>query len=336
MAIFITYNTFTTMRRLLLLLCALGLLLPGNMTAKSRQKTPKPNLRILYWNIQNGMWDGQTDDYARFTDWVKGMQPDICVWCEASTIYYTGTDKYMPKEERYLPDHWGELARRYGHRYWYIGGWRDDYPQVITSRYPIEGVAQIVGEAPDSVVSHGAGWARIRAKGQTLNLVTVHPWPHRFRLGVSAEEREADAAAHGGDIYRRTEIEYVCRHTVLSVPDAAQGLWLMMGDFNSRSRVDNWVYHYDEESTLFLTQDFMRGCTPYKDLIHELNPDNFYSTTGGKGRIDYVYVTPPVLEKVVRAEVITDDYTRPVRSPQKISNFWHPSDHRPIVVDLRL
>ena len=91
-----------------------------------------------------------------------------------------------------------------------------------------------------------------------------------------------------------------------------------------------------EESTAFLTQDFMRGQTPYKDAIHERAPQNFYSTTGGKSRIDYVYVTPPVLEKVVRAEVITDDYTRPVRNPQKISNFWHPSDHRPIVVDLKL
>ena len=110
----------------------------------------------------------------------------------------------------------------------------------------------------------------------------------------------------------------------------------MMGDFNSRSRVDNWVYQLPEESTAFLTQDFMREQTPYKDVIHERAPQNFYSTTGGKSRIDYVYVTPPVLEKVVRAEVITDDYTRPVRNPQKISNFWHPSDHRPIVVDLKL
>ncbi len=324
------------MKRIFSFVLLLCLLAPVAGTAKTRGKAPKPNLRILYWNIQNGMWDGQEDNYDRFTKWVKEQKPDICVWCEASTIYLTGTADGMAKEDRYLPDHWGELARRYGHKYWYIGGWRDDYPQVITSKYPIEGMAQIVGEAPDSVVSHGAGWARIRAKGQALNLVTVHPWPHSFRLGVSPEEKQADIAARGGDRYRRTEIEYVCRHTILSQPGAEQELWLMLGDFNSRTRVDNWVYHYDEESLTFLTQDYMREQTPYKDLIHEMNPDNFYSTTGGKARIDYVYVTPPVLERVVRAEVITDDYTRPVRDEKKISNFWHPSDHRPIVVDLKL
>ena len=30
------------------------------------------------------------------------------------------------------------------------------------------------------------------------------------------------------------------------------------------------------------------------------------------------------------------DYTEPVRDPKKLSNFWHPSDHRPIVVDFDL
>ena len=29
------------------------------------------------------MWDGQTDDYRRFTSWVDSLKPDVCVWCEA-------------------------------------------------------------------------------------------------------------------------------------------------------------------------------------------------------------------------------------------------------------
>ncbi len=48
-------------------------------------------LRLLYWNIQNGMWDGQTDDYRRFTSWVAAQRPDICVWCEAQKLYVTNT-----------------------------------------------------------------------------------------------------------------------------------------------------------------------------------------------------------------------------------------------------
>ena len=138
------------MKRLLLILAGIGacLLLLGARPDKGR-------LRLLYWNIQNGMWDGQTDHYARFTKWVQEQRPDICVFCEASSIFLTGTDKGMPKEDRYLPEHWDELARRYGHSY--VGGWRDNYPQVITSRYPIDNVKKIIGNGTDSIVTHGAG-----------------------------------------------------------------------------------------------------------------------------------------------------------------------------------
>ena len=53
--------------------------------------TQEKNLRILYWNIQNGMWDGQTDNYQRFVDWVSVQNPDVCVWCESVTLYITNT-----------------------------------------------------------------------------------------------------------------------------------------------------------------------------------------------------------------------------------------------------
>ncbi len=43
-----------------------------------------------------------------------------------------------------------------------------------------------------------------------------------------------------------------------------------------------------------------------------------------------------IVQEITRAEVISDDYTTPVRNEQKISNFWHPSDHRPILVEIEL
>ena len=91
------------------------------------------NMRLLYWNIQNGMWSDQGSDYDNFVAWVREYDPDICVWCEAQSIYKSGTADKMAPEERYLTENWGELAARYGHRYWYVGGHRDDYPQVVTS-----------------------------------------------------------------------------------------------------------------------------------------------------------------------------------------------------------
>ena len=294
----------------------------------------KGKLRLLYWNIQNGMWSGQGDNYDQFVEWVKVQNPDVCVWGEAQTIYTTGTADPMEASKRYLVDYWGELAKRYGHSYWYVGGHRDNYPQVITSKYPIKDVSRIVGAEPDSVVTHGAAWAQVEVEGQTLNLVTLHTWPMGY--AYRAEDKDASKAEHGGDYYRLKEMEYICKHTIATVPGAADQLWAMMGDFNSRTRVDNFFYKYAEDDTRFLVHDYIRGNTPYVDVIAEKYPGQFKTTTGGESRIDFVYCTPALSKKIVAADVITDDYTKPVRDPQKLSNFWHPSDHRPILVDFDL
>ena len=77
--------------------------------AGSQEKT----LRLLHWNIQNGMWDGQSDNYDRFVEFVKSKDPDVCVWCEAQSIWQTDSNQKMAEEDRYLVDNWGELAARY-------------------------------------------------------------------------------------------------------------------------------------------------------------------------------------------------------------------------------
>ena len=296
-------------------------------------KPQEQTLRLMNWNIQNGMWDGQNDNYDRFVEFVKKYDPDVCVWCEAQTIYKTDTDQAMAKEDRYLVSHWGELAARYGHKYWCVGGHRDNYPQVITSKYPINVVAKIVGNE-NTIVSHGAGWATIEVNGKTVNIVSLHTWPQAY--AYKAEDREASIAEQGGDKYRAMEMQYICEHTIGQFPDAADQLWMMMGDFNSRSRVDNDKYGYAEDDAKFLVHDYIKANTPYIDVIKEKYPDKFFTTTGGKTRIDFFYCTAPLYKKITRAEVISDDYTTPVRNPQKLSNFWHPSDHRPILVEFEL
>lgn len=298
--------------------------------------TESKPLRVLYWNIQNGMWDGQTDNYQRFTDWVAAQEPDICVWAEAVSLYYSNTADPLPKGERFLPDGWQELAARYGHEYVYMGGHRDDYPQVITSKYPIENVKRIVGNGQDSIVTHGAGWAKVNFRGKELNMVTLHTWPQKYSFGIPQEEREADKAANGGDKYRRKEMEYICKETVGKGKNAAGEYWMMMGDFNAKSRVDNHFYNWTEDTTAFLVHDYIQQNTPYVDVIKEKYPGEFFTTTGGKTRIDFFYCTQPLYDAVTEANVISDDYTAPVRNPQKISNFWHPSDHRPILVEFEL
>lgn len=302
-------------------------------TASGRK--PRQEVRILYWNIQNGMWDGQTDHYGRFVDWVKAKRPDICVWCEAKSNYKTDSAERLAKGEGYLPDNWGALARRYGHKHWYIGGYRDNFPQVVTSRFPIGNMAKIVGAEPDSVVAHGAGWVCIDLGGRKLNIVTVHTWPHSYANGVAKEDRERSKAVHGGDRYRLKEIEYVCRHTIQTHPDAKDELWMMLGDFNARSPRDNWIYGYAEDAPELLVHSYMLEKTPYLDLISERDSASFCSSTGKRSRIDFIYCTPPLAAAVEEARIVSDSYTIPVRNPRRLSNFYHPSNHRPILVDLK-
>lgn len=290
------------------------------------------NLKLIYWNIQNGMWSGQGENYESFVDWVKEQNPDICVWCEGQSIWKTASDKALPKEDRYLVEHWGELAARYGHKYWAISAHRDNYPQIITSKYPIETVSTIAGEKPDSVVVHGAGWFRVKVGRRTFNIVSLHTWPQAYAFGIKdTKEREKSKAEHGGDKYRRMEIEYICRHTVETDPSAAEGLWMMMGDHNARSRVDNFKYGYPEDDVRFLVHDYILEHTPYIDVIAAKHPGQFITSTGGESRIDFLYCTPKVYDMVQSSEIISDEYTTPVRDPQGFSNFWHPSDHLPIV-----
>lgn len=292
-------------------------------------------LKVIFWNIQNGMWAGQEDNYDSFVKWVKAQKADVCIWAEAETIYHTGTSDRLPREERYFI--WEKVAPRYGHRHIYVAGHRDGYPQVITSRYPIENVEKIVGDE-DTVVTHGAGWARIKVAGKTINLVSLHTWPQKNHFnckGAAPEVLKASAERGEGDMYREQEMKWICGHTILTDPQAADNYWLMAGDFNAVSPKDNWVYRLPENSTQLLTHKYILENTPYVDVIWERGPRNFHTTTFERKRIDFVYLSPALNDIVTDARIVEDEYTRPVRH-EKVRNFQVPSDHLPIIVKFNI
>lgn len=314
-------------------LFAAGLLLGMTTFAGGKGKS---DIRLLYWNIQNGMWSDQQNGYDNFVEFVKAQHPDICVWCEAASIFRSGTDDKIEKnDDKYLPYNWDSLAERYGHSYVYIGGWRDDYPQVITSRYPIRNVKRILGNPEDVIVSHGSAWAQIELQGETLNIVTLHTYPHQF--AYMAADKEKSAAENGGHHYRAREMKYICEQTILSDEGREEPLWLMMGDFNSRSRVDSAAYNYPSDSPAYLVHDYIRGNTPYLDVTYELNGGQFVSSTASQSRIDFIYASPAMFNCIDRAEIMyREGWLSPVRDPEGLSNFYHPSDHRPILVEFNL
>lgn len=110
----------------------------------------------------------------------------------------------------------------------------------------------------------------------------------------------------------------------------------MLGDNNSWSRSTTGSTNVRRTIRGLLTQDYVLEHTPYVDVIARQHPGRFQTTTHSEKAYRFRLLHAGALRCVTRAEVVRDDYTEPVRDPKKLSNFWHPSDHRPIVVDFDL
>ena len=296
----------------------------------------KGNLRLMYWNIQNGMWYDQGNNYNDFVAFVKKYDPDVCVWCEASSIYKDNTNTSASSSSRYLPNNWLTLSKRYGHNYAATGGWRDNYPQEITSKYPITTVLKITDtDTSGKPIAHGAAIQKITVGGRDICFVTCHMWPQAYGYGVATSDQERSKAAYEGDYYRQYEMQYILAHTINAPQYSGVENWVLLGDMNSKSRLDNATYKYDANHTAFLTQDEILNTTDMIDVINSRYPapDNFVASTYGTNRIDYVYVSPSMMEKVVNGFILNDQWNYKGDKSPYVDSFRMPSDHRPIIVD---
>ena len=337
---------------------------PKGQETKETQDTGREpgTLRVLYWNIQNGMWYDQEHNFSNFRDFVAKYDPDVCVWCEAQSIYKSGTSPTMAAKDRFFPGGWDNFAKSYGHLYTAIGGYRlyadDYYPQVVTSKYPIETVLKITETDPSLIplpdgfdhtktgpgyypVAHGAALQRIRVNGQSINIVTLHLWPHAYSYYAKfVTKKTSDSSKIGeGNIQREKEITYICQHTYLDSQFKGEENWLMMGDFNTRSRLDNWYYKFSGDDPRLSSHDYILDNTDYKDIIALQHPGKFFMTRtwvadGNPPRYDFMYASPSMYDRVVRAEIIYDLWCPVVHTG--ISNYYTPSDHYPILVDFKI
>ena len=353
--------------------------------AAQKKKNDGANLRVLYYNIQNGMWADQGNNFDTFVKWVNEKNPDICVWCEAETIYYPESSKEIENPEgKILPAGWSELAARYGHDYVWMSGHRDPYPQVITSKYPIENMLQSTGNGADTLVYHGFGHARVQVDGVPVNLVSLHLYPfsyiekespERVRIrrereiatskyeaavaagateqvlsvlradmdkkteahrAIRSAERSASSNAGHGNAYRKMEVEYIVNHTSGKSQNPGQEYWIMCGDFNSYSHLDNWHYKWGDGATVWhVTKYIESACPYYYDIVVEHFPGIFCRSTMGNSRIDFMYVSKALLKASKKVDPNTDWFTKQSYSDVN-KHFKIPSDHRPIIADFNL
>lgn len=295
---------------------------------------PRPGIRFFYWNIQYGMWGDQANEYNNFVKWVKKYDPDICVWCESASALKNNSYSSSQSSERFLPNGWSQLAARYGHSYVKVGGWRDNFPQTITSKYPIETLLKVTDtNDPEKPIAHGAALQQVDVNGVKINVVTLHLWPQQYAFGVPSSGQESSIAEHGGDYYRLYEMTYLCDKIINNPEYSGTDYWLMAGDFNSRSPFDNWYYGYPDSDTRLLVHRHVIDNTSMVDVIANRYPGKFLSSTYGNARIDYVFASPSVYSKVTEADILKDSWTSMTQSPY-VSTMWVPSDHRPIIIDL--
>ncbi len=161
----------------------------------------KGSLRILYWNIQNGMWWDQGNNFDNFVAFVQKYDPDICIWCEAESNYQTGTDTWITdsNSKPVRAGTWAALASRYGHIRAARSGRTDSYPQEVTAKYAITRAQELTTN-----LTHGGGHFQITVNGTKLNIVTTHPYPHDS--GANNHTTDAQISA---DNTRLAEMTYL-------------------------------------------------------------------------------------------------------------------------------
>lgn len=236
-------------------------------------------LKIVSFNIENGMSLDRASNYDHFVAWVDSVAPDILAIQEAN-----GFRQHSLKK----------LAARWGHPYVITNvKATDNYPVALTSRYPLESRRRVTMH-----VSHGAIFAKLR--DADFNVVVTHLWPQSYW------HEKGDGL---GNDYRLHEIRIVLDSTIRKFPEEQN--WTLMGDFNSLSRKDyyppNTAQNYDVTDEI--------ESEGFEDVIHYLhgykaNQSAEYPWAYYPGRrIDFLFGTPTVLKNLVKAYPIYDDFT---------------------------
>ena len=278
----------------------------------------KGSFKVLSWNIQDGMWCDQFNNYDAFVAYVKEFDPDIFCIQEGAT-HWNEDGQNLLQVKRILPyaglrdpsgltepQGWIDLAKRWGHDYVVMGPYKDNYPVVITSKFPLTAIQRLAGDE-ETEVSHGAVHVSVTpVEGFPVHIVNLHLKPDTD-----------DQAAK----YRLSEIEYYMSKTINS-PEYYQNLnWLMTGDFNSKA---------DKEIDVLVRKN------SYYDLWSEMN--NYTGT-----HIDFIYGTKS-MRMSLKSIAFLYGFARTEKLMQSINGvelnagkgLWKYSDHYPVLAEFSI
>ncbi|MCH6236081.1 endonuclease/exonuclease/phosphatase family protein [Cognataquiflexum rubidum] len=273
---------------------------------KNKVNQKSDNLKIISYNV----WYGFTEVPERkkaWIAWMNGQQPDIVSLQELN---------------EYTHQKLAEDAKSYGHAYSVLLK-EDGFPTGITSRYPIEDIYRI---------KEGFHHGLLRVKIQDIYYYVIHLHPSNWEI-------------------RKNEIDQILKD-VEGLPSNA-GV-ILAGDFNNLSPLDSEFYAHGRLEPFFDEMDkknkdvnLNQGNLDYS-VIQEVMDFGFtdldakmrgssYAFTGSfptliekegehgdQRRLDYIFASKNLVDKVTKANVISTDTTQIL------------SDHLPVVVELRL
>lgn len=234
------------------------------------------DIKVISFNILEGMKTDRPNNYDNFVAWVNEHEPDILALQEVNGFRQKDLE---------------QLAARWGHKYVITNvKATDNYPVALTSKYPIESRRRITMH-----VSHGAIFARLL--GTDLNIVVTHYWPQGYW------HQQGDGL---GNEYRLHETNVIMDSTIRKFPDEMD--WLLLGDFNSRSRLDylphNATHNYDVTDLI--------AAEGFGDAIHHLHgtisEGITYDFRYPGSRIDFIFATQPILQRLKKAYPMYDEF----------------------------
>lgn len=137
----------------------------GDLELNSGSSVTTETLKVLSYNVLEGMKLDKANNYNNFVTWVNEQAPDIMAIEETNGFT---TEKLTA------------LSARWGHNYAEMCK-ESGYPVSITSKYPIEVVSRILDG-----VWHGG----IHVKIKGINILVLHLYPFRTLLPAPMQPME--------------------------------------------------------------------------------------------------------------------------------------------------
>ena len=110
---------------------------------------------------------------------------------------------------------------------------------------------------------------------------------------------------------------------------SAQKNWIMCGDFNSKSRLDEWYYKVGSTTHMqYKVHNYILDNTNYCDVIQTI-----YNNKMAPSRIDFMYVSPDMMKRVVRAYMPNNEDDMTTKVKDTTSGYYRYSDHNAIIVE---